>query len=225
MDFTDMSDMVQWAETLAPVEGNWGFKVNDDFLNKYTPLVAIEALKPFKKRIFADTKMFKGTRRMINIARELGEIGGVQYTNVFALVGRKMLKKVVEGTKDCGVEILALTVLTHMDEEYCQEMFGRSLSDSVKLFAEIAHKAGCAGAVLPGTCLAEVQDMSLVKVVPGIRPVWYESKKANPQDQTVTPAMAVKAGADELVTSSPIFDTENPIDSLKRILEEMDSAQ
>lgn len=222
MDFMEEDKMLYWADKLAPVEGNFGWKVNDDYLAKYTAKRTIDSLLPYQRSIFADKKMFKGTRRMINSALELAEIGGVEYTNVFALVGQKMLTRVVEGVKGSGIDILALTVLTHMGEAYCKLMFKRSLSESVKMLTQIAKDSGCKGIVLPGTCLKDVTEFDMVKVVPGIRPKWYQSKKANPQSQKVTPRQAVEDGADILVASSPIFDTENPVDSTKRILEEMD---
>ncbi|MCK4554545.1 orotidine 5'-phosphate decarboxylase [Candidatus Parcubacteria bacterium] len=222
MDFMDEAEMLRAAEMLAVVEGNFGFKVNDDYISKYTAKRAVGGLTQFNRRIFADTKMFKGRRRMINTVNELAEIGGVEYTNIFALVGHKMLKKVVQATKDSGVGILGITILTHMDEDYCQEMFRRSLPDAVRFLAEVSQDSGCSGIILPGTCLDAVKDMSIKKVVPGIRPIWYESKKANPQAQIVTPKPAVKHGADILVAGSPVWDTSNPVDSLKRILDEMD---
>ena len=222
MDFMEEDLMLYWAEKFALVEGNFGFKVNDDYLNKYTAERAVNELKGFNRQIFADKKMFKGVRRMINSALELSTIGGVEFTNVFALVGQKMLNKVVDGVQGSGIDILALTILTHMDENYCKQMFRRSLSEAVRMFAQIAKDAGCPGIILPGTCLKYVEDFDLIKVVPGIRPKQYQGGKANPQSQIVTPGQAVRDDADILVAGSPIFDTENPVDSLKRILEEMD---
>ena len=224
MDFTGRDQMLRAADLIAPVQGDFGFKVNDDYVTTYTPEKAIADLSPYGKNIFVDYKLLKGTTRMINQVKELAKTGAVNFTNVYVLAGN-MLKKVVEKTQGLGVGILGITILTHMDEAYCQFFFQRSLQETVRMMTEYAHASGCPGVILSGTCLKTVRDIPILKVSPGIRPAWYKSKKANPQSQEVEPAMIIKNGGDTAVVGSPIWDTENPTDSLKRILDEMNDAR
>jgi orotidine-5'-phosphate decarboxylase len=224
MDFTKQDDMLRAADLIAPVQGDFGLKVNDDYISKYTPEKAIADLATYGKDIFVDYKLLKGTRRMVNQANELAKTGAVSYTNVYVLAGN-MLQKVVEKTQGLGVGILGITVLTHMDDAYCRLFFKRSLQATVKMMTQYAFDAGCPGVILPGTCLKKVENIPILKVSPGIRPSWYVSKKANPQSQEVEPAAIIKNGGNTAVVGSPIWDTVNPVDSLLRILDEMENAK
>lgn len=224
MDFMERDQMLRAADLIAPVQGDFGFKINDDYVTKYTPEKAIADLAPYGRNIFVDLKLFKGKNRMINQVNELASTSAVSFTNIYVLAG-KLLKKTVEQTKESGVGILGITILTHMDEEYCQFFFQRSLQKTVELMTEYAYAAGCPGVILPGTCLEAVKEIPILKVSPGIRPRWYVSKKANQQSQEVEPATIIKNGGNTAVAGSPIWDTENPVDSLMRILEEMENAK
>jgi orotidine-5'-phosphate decarboxylase len=224
MDFMDQDVMLRNAELVAPVQGNWGFKVNDDYVSKYTAPVAMSHLGPFGKSIFVDLKLFKGKRRMINQIKELGKTGVVDFTNIYALVGDELLTDTFEATKDTGVDIMVLTVLTHMTEEYCRKYFQRSLGESVRMFTETAVDAHCPAVLAPATGLDSIRDIQILKASPGIRPSWYKSKKANQQEQEATPTEAVDSGADILIAYSPVWDTDAPVDSLMRILDEMNEA-
>lgn len=224
MDFTKRDDMLRAADLIARIQGDFGLKINDDYITTYSPQKAIADLACFGKSIFVDYKLFKGATRMINQVKELSETGAVRFTNVHVLAG-DLLRKVVDRTKESGIGILGITILTHMDEAYCQKFLCRSLSEAVRFLTETAYEYGCAGVVMPGTCLREVKDIPLIKVIPGVRPKWYQGKKANQQAQAVEPATVILNGGNSVVVGSPIWDTENPVDSLKRILEEMENAK
>ena len=224
MDFTERDAMLRAADLLAPVPGDWGFKLNDDYVTTYGPDKAIADLAPYRKNLFVDYKLLKGARRMVNLVQGLAITGAVDFTNIYVLAGGLLLKT-VEKTKDSGVGILGITILTHMDEEYCQHYFRRSLPEAVRMMTWDAHHAGCPGVILPGTCMEAVRDIPVLKVCPGVRPAWYVGKKANQQSQEVQPAEIIKAGGNTAVTGSPIWDTDNPRDSLMRILDEMNDAK
>lgn len=224
MDFMDADIMQRNAELVAPVTGNWGFKANDDYVSKYTAPVAMSHLSPFEKSIFVDLKLLKGKRRMINQVKELGKTGVVDFTNIYALAGDELLGDTVAATRDTGVDIMALTVLTHMTEAYCRKYFRRSLVESVAMFTQTAVDAKCAAVLAPATALDDIKNIQILRASPGIRPSWYVSKKANQQEQEATPTEAVNAGTDILIGFSPVWDTPAPVDSLKRILDEMNDA-
>lgn len=220
MDFKKRDEMRQRADQIAHVPGNWGFKVNDDYIDVVGHQTAVDDFRPYGRSLFFDKKLLKGSRRMINIVKELNEIGGVDFTNIFAIAAGD-LKKTIDATKDGPTKILTLTLLTHMSDEECRRIFRRSFPSQVKILAEIAQEAGSSGALIPGTCLKACRDLQLIKTVTAIRPEWYVSKKANPQKQDVTHQFAVKNGAEIIIGGSPVWDTPSPVDSLKRILEEM----
>jgi orotidine-5'-phosphate decarboxylase len=57
-------------------------------------------------------------------------------------------------------------------------------------------------------------------MVPGIRP---RGAAANDQKRTLTPAEAVKAGADCLVVSRPVTGAPDPVKAMEAILAEVGS--
>jgi len=57
-------------------------------------------------------------------------------------------------------------------------------------------------------------------VTPGIRPAWSSS---DDQKRIVTPAQAIKDGADYLVVGRPITQASSRRDAARRVVEEMES--
>ena len=53
----------------------------------------------------------------------------------------------------------------------------------------------------------------------GIRPNWYQEK--DDQNRKATPAEAIEWGADYLVIGRPIVRAEDPLEAVKKTLEEM----
>lgn len=206
------------AEQLSKVEGNFGFKVNLDYL--LNPEKGLKALlgpiQQFGRPVFSDLKMWNGTRTMTSVIENLVVLG-VDYLNVYALADELLPKaiKITEGTK---TKVLGLTVLTHFSEAYCQKHFRRSLPETVRHFAEVAVEAGCHGIILPGTALEAVADLDTIKVVPGVRPTWYKDTR---HEEEVEPRVAAEKGADVLVCGSPIMKSDSPVDALRRILTEI----
>lgn len=209
------------AEQLSGVEGNFGFKINLDYLlnPERTLKDAIKKIQQFGRPVFTDLKMWNGTRTMASIIENLVRMG-VDYLNVYALAD-ELLPAAIEMTKGSKTKVLGLTVLTHFDEAYCRKWFRRSLEKTVKLGAEVAVERGCHGIILPGPALKIVQDLKTIKAVPGIRPKGYRDTR---HKQEVTPREAIRNGANIIVAGSPIMKTEDPCQSLKEILSEMNLA-
>lgn len=205
------------AGTLASsVVGNYGFKVNLDYFLMCGVDSALKTIHSFGKPIFADLKMWNGGRTMAKITEFLSD--RVEYINAYALAGRE-LNKMVEVVRDSKTKILALTILTHYNEKYCQENFGKSLKDTVRYFCDMGIKAGCHGVILPGTVLEAVNDLEVDKVVPGVRPKWFTDTR---HEEEVEPRVAVDGGASILVCGSPVMKSPDPIEALQKILSEME---
>ena len=205
---------------LSKVEGNFGFKLNLDYFLEYGLDSAILGhIQSVKKSLFVDLKMWNGTSTMKSILRKLVEME-VEYTNVYALADDLLPEaiKIAEGSK---TKVLGLTVLTHFSEDYCQKHFRRSLKETVRHFAEIALERGCHGIILPGTALDVVQDLETIKVVPGVRPKWYQDARHR---EEIEPRVAVEQGVDILVCGSPIMKSFDKAAALKRVLDELGDA-
>lgn len=210
--------VIKRASELSRVEGNFGFKVNLDYL--LNPKKGLETtvgnIQQYDKPVFTDLKMWNGTRTMAEVIKNLVDLG-VDYLNVYALAD-DLLPKAIEMTKNSKTKVLGLTVLSHYDDAYCQKHFRRTLKDTVRHFAEVAIKTGCHGIILPGTTLGIVRALKGIKVVPGVRPKWYKDTR---HKQEIEPSAAIENGADMLVCGSPILKSPNHIEALKRVLLEM----
>jgi len=174
------------------------------------------------RTVFADIKMWNGSRTMESVVKTCVDLG-VDFVNVYALADTQ-LEKAVIATEGSETRILALTVLSHYNDAYCQKWFGRSLRQTVSDFSRYAIEAGCHGILLPGTTLDIVRDLNTIKVATGLRPKWYKDSR---HEQEATPAEVAKAGADYAVCGSPVLkqpDKEGRIAALKRILDEMRQA-
>jgi len=211
-------ETLQTVEQLAGVKGDFGFKVNLDYLLNFKKGLKdlLRPIQQFGRPVFTDLKMWNGTRTMISVIENLVSLE-VDFLNVYALADN-LLPKAIKITDGTRTKVLGLTVLTHFDKTYCQKHFRRSIKETVRHFAEVAIKAGCHGIILPGTTLEVVQDLKTIKVVPGVRPTWYQDTR---HEEEVEPRTAVEKDAHILVCGSPIMKATDKVNALKRILEEM----
>ncbi|MBW1701079.1 MAG: orotidine-5'-phosphate decarboxylase [Deltaproteobacteria bacterium] len=144
--------------------------------------------------------------------------------------GEELLRSVAEDNPG-DTKILAVTVLTSLDQKKLKALgyddkFTDDLSALVLLKARMAKAAGCHGVVCSGLEVAIIKrelGPEFLAVTPGIRPVWSVVNQDD-QKRIVTPADAVKNGADYVVIGRPIRDAKDPADAAMRVAEEIESA-
>jgi orotidine-5'-phosphate decarboxylase len=211
----DPQDTLKTANWLdKEVEGNFGFKVNLDYLLRRG---VVSAMNGFGSRpFFADTKTWNGKRTMADVAKMMVD-AGVDYFNVWTMADDQ-LEGAIKATEGSNTKVLGLTVLTHYTEAYCQKWFRRSLDEIVRFMTEQAKGFGCHGVVLPGTCLPAVSDIDIIKVVPGIRMDGFADDR---HKQEVTPGFAVNNGAKIIVCGSPIMKVVEKANALRHVLSMM----
>lgn len=204
------------AEQLATVSGNFGFKFNDDYVMRRNLKGASDALARFNRPRFADLKMWKGSRTMAEVVREVVDLG-VDFVNVYALAEKEIeaAAKIADGS---NTTLLGLTVLSHYNDAYCRIHFGTTMERAIWTQAHAAEKFGCKGLILPGTYLEVVKNIDLLKVVTAVRPDWFADKR---HEQVITPRLAVDNGGDILVVGSPIMKSADPPGALAMILAEI----
>ncbi len=213
------------AERLAAVEGPFGFKVNLDYL--LNPILSLadvlRRVQHLGRPVFADLKMWNGTRTMESVIKTLVTLE-VEYLNVYALADG-LLPGAIKATEGSETKILAVTVLTHYDDKYCQKWFRRTLRETVRLGADVALERGCHGIILPGTALDVVRDFDLEKCTPGVRLPWYPEDARHQQE--VEPRVAIAGGATGLVCGGPIMKSREKVgidnvEALQRVLADME---
>lgn len=149
---------------------------------------------------------------------------GVRFFNVHASSGIESVKAAVSAKGKC--QVLGVTVLTSIGEEECHSIFGDKPGFKVVDFARQLVAAGADGIICSPQELAPLGTYpSLLRITPGVRPAWAA---VGDQKRVMTPAEAIKAGADYLVIGRPITkpptEIGGPVEAAKKIAEEIASA-
>jgi orotidine-5'-phosphate decarboxylase len=154
---------------------------------------------------------------------------GIQFATVHCGESQRMLEAAVAGSQG-KVGILGVTVLTSVSAADIKaagyrRQFHADISRLVLRKAELAKIAGCAGVVCSGheaRMIKEKLGEAFIAVTPGIRPQWSLGK-SDDQQRVMTPARAVRNGADFLVIGRPIRDAQDPRVAAERIAAEIEA--
>jgi orotidine-5'-phosphate decarboxylase len=174
------------------------------------------------KKVFLDYKYFDIEETVKLAVANVAKIG-VNFLTVHG--NSRIIKAAVEGRGNSDLKILSVTVLTSLDGYDIRDLgFECSVEDLVLYRAKKALEAGCDGVIASGQearAIREIAQDRLLIVTPGIRP---GNISVNDQKRSVTPAQAIKAGADYLVVGRPIRSAPDPRREAEKILAEIQSA-
>jgi orotidine-5'-phosphate decarboxylase len=184
----------------------------------------VDYLHSLNKKVFLDLK-FHDINNTTKMACEFAAKKGVFIFNIHASCGTETMAEISEMLKNINSKSLciAVTVLTSMTEKIMQETFmtATGLDDMVMNMAKLTHESGLHGVVCSAQEASKVKEAygkNFVTVCPGVRPAWSVS---DDQKRIMTPAEAVKNGADYLVIGRPITKAEDPKKAAVKILEEI----
>lgn len=139
------------------------------------------------------------------VARATAQIAATGATFMTVHAYPQTLAAAVVAAKGSPLGILGVTILTSMNETDARDAcYGAPVSELVRMRARQAAEAGVAGIVCSPLEIASVRAAAgpAVKIVtPGVRPV---GAPLGDQKRVLTPAEAVRAGADHLVVGRPI---------------------
>ena len=178
-------------------------------------------LKAAGKSVFLDMKLLDigntVEKATANVARM-----GLDYLTVHGQ-DAKTLDAAVRGRGDSALKLLAVTVLTSLDDADLAEqgIAGLSSADLVVHRAKLAKAAGFDGVITSGREAAMVRAAvgpGFLIVTPGIRPAGVDQ---GDQARAVTPLNAIRAGATHLVVGRPITGAANPKTAADTILSEI----
>lgn len=145
---------------------------------------------------------------------------GVRFLTVHA--SDAVMRAAVEGKGDNGLQLLAVTVLTSVDDaDLKKDGYSTSVRDLVELRVRNAVEAGVEGIVCSPLEVARVREVAgprTILVTPGVR-----SAGTAPGDQkrVATPAQAIADGANYLVIGRQVTRSNDPSGEVKRILGEI----
>jgi len=214
LDGADLDDATIWIERLAPHVGV--MKVGLELFVAAGP-AAVKRVHDHGAACFLDLKLHDIPATMAGAAARAAALG-VRYLTVHASAGPIALREVAEAVAGSQTRVLAVTVLTSLDEGQLTAIgHAESPSALATRLARVSIDAGIAGLVCSPHEVAALRALStsVEIVVPGIRP---EGASASDQKRIATPVAAVAAGADVLVVGRPIRDAADPIAAAKSIL-------
>lgn len=165
-------------------------------------------LKAQDKQVFVDLKFFDIPE---TVARAVGNLAarGADFCTVH---GNQSIMEAAAKAKSGSLKVLAVTALTSLDQGDLDDLgFQCDIAELVLSRARRALAAGCDGVVSSGLEVARLRreaPRELICVTPGIRPV--ENRVEADQKRVMSPAEAIKAGADYLVVGRPIRDAADP---------------
>ncbi len=166
----------------------------------------IDWLQQRNKKIFADLKFYDIPATVERAVRALSKTG-VQFATVHG--DRAIMQAAACGKGD--MRILAVTVLTSLDEKGLEEMgFQGNLQSLVVNRASQAWEVGLDGVIASGLeagLIRQTVGTGPLIVSPGIRP---EGTLANDQKRITTVKQAFELGVDYIVVGRPIRDAKDP---------------
>jgi orotidine-5'-phosphate decarboxylase len=176
------------------------------------------------RQVFLDLKYYDIPNTVASAVREAAQLG-VSMLTVHASGGAKMLLSAVEASRVSSLQILAVTVLTSMDENDLNStgVPGAVVDQVIRLASSAVH-AGCAGVVSSAReakALRERLGENFLIVNPGVRPAGADH---GDQARVVTPCEAIRAGATHVVVGRPITAAKDPAAAARAINHEITAA-
>lgn len=181
----------------------------------------VESLIKDGKQVFLDLKFHDIPNTVEQAVVEAAKLG-VSLCTVHALAGSVALRRSTEAARRVhaqqgdtqgghGLGILAVTMLTSVDQQTASEMglTPGSLTEHVLRLARLAAATDAHGVVCAAAELVELKRAcpGLRALVPGIRP---HATSVDDQARVATPRTAARLGADYLVVGRPITQASDP---------------
>ena len=174
------------------------------------------------KQVFLDLKLHDIGNTVAKGVESVAQLGAT-FLTVHAYP--QTMKAAIEGRRGSKLRILAVTVLTSYDDaDLAAAGYEMDVKELASARAAQARDIGIDGLVCSAeevTALRDIAGAGMVLVTPGIRPAGGD---AGDQKRIVTPARAIKAGADYLVVGRPVVETADPRSAADAIVAEIDAA-
>jgi orotidine-5'-phosphate decarboxylase len=195
------------------------FKVGSQLFTREGPAF-IRALRAEGVDIFLDLK-WHDIPQTVASAVSAAVALDVRYVTVHASGGVEMLRAAQAAVKGSRTEILAVTVLTSLEDGTLRQIgFERTAAEQVLRLARLAVRAEVRGLVCSPHEIELIREQiqeRVTLVTPGVR-----SGKDGLQDQkrTLSAGEALKRGANHLVIGRPITKAADPVAATKALLAE-----
>lgn len=226
LDFEKLQSALDFVDT-AGDSVSW-YKIGSQLFCSAGP-AAVAALKAKGKKVFLDLKFHDIPNTVASAVAEAVKMGA-DMVNVHASGGKEMMRAAVKAAADIAPAgkrplIIAVTVLTSMDESALTEVMNRNdaytPSVHVPHLAKLAKESGMEGVVASAheiDLIRKACGEDFVLVIPGIRPA---DSSTDDQKRVMTPSEAAKKGANFIVVGRPVLKAKNPAEAARAIKAEM----
>lgn len=207
------------------------FKVGKQLFTAAGPDV-VRKIIAMGERVFLDLKFHDIPNTVAKAGVEAARLG-VSIFNLHAMGGSKMMRAAADAVNEIAERenisrplILGVTVLTSHTQESLNEVgIEKKLEEEVVALAQLCSASGIDGVVASPQEIVPIREAvdnsGFVILTPGVRPA---GAALNDQSRVMTPAEAIRAGANYLVVGRPITAAENPVKAAQKILEEIEQA-
>ena len=191
--------------------------------------IGMEGLKKFGQfnlSIFIDGKYSDIPSTTARNILNLKEIKNVEFVTVHSLSSREMLKEAVKAAKTISkkIKIMAVLIPTSSTQETLTEIgIQNNLEKQIKKLAKLSHECGVHGVISPGKNYKMIRELlgpNSYIIIPGIRPDDQKGKddQKNTISYTEFNKMTEKDDKVFCVIGRPIYQSKNPLESLKKIV-------
>jgi orotidine-5'-phosphate decarboxylase len=214
LDFPDSTSALNLVARLDP--SLCRLKVGKELFTAAGPQL-VETMMGKGFEIFLDLKFHDIPTTVANACRTAAALG-VWMMNVHALGGRRMLTAAREAVPPGSARLIAVTLLTSMDQSDLDEVgLKGEPQDVVQRLASLTRDCGLDGVVcsaLEASRLRKAMGADFCLVTPGIRPA---DSSPDEQRRISTPRQAIENGSDYLVIGRPITQATEPVEMLDRL--------
>ena len=213
LDFTNLQESINFTNKIKNHIG--GIKLGLEFFTKNGP-DGVEKIKKIGLPIFLDLKFHDIPNTVKQSIKNVLDLSP-DYITVHLSGGYQMIKELNDIKRK--TKIIGVSMLTSLDDKDLKNMgvnFGKQ--NFINNLVKIGEKAGIDGIVCSPKEVEYLKKSykNLIFVTPGIR---LPSENKDDQKRVESPKFAVKAGSDILVIGRSITKSKNPLNILKKIVQ------
>jgi orotidine-5'-phosphate decarboxylase len=175
-------------------------------------------------KIFLDLKLYDIPNTMADAAESIANLN-VDMFNVHASSGKramKMVKERLSAMKNPPI-VLSVTALTSFDDEEFKTVYNEGIEKKALQFAKESFESGLEGVVCSvheSLMIKNHTNENFITLTPGIRPFGNEN---DDQKRIADIKTAYENRCDFIVVGRPIYQAKNPLDAVKKIVENINA--
>ena len=213
LDFTNLEESINFTNKIKNHIG--GVKLGLEFFTKNGPN-GVEKIKKIGLPIFLDLKFHDIPNTVKQSIKNVLDLSP-DYITVHLSGGYQMIKELNDIKRK--TKIIGVSMLTSLDDKDLKNMgvnFGKQ--NFINNLVKIGVKAGIDGIVCSPKEVKYLKKSykNLIFVTPGIR---LPTENRDDQKRVESPKFAVEAGSDILVIGRSITKSKNPVNTLKKIVQ------